>query len=371
MPQDKLELRAVSKVYGAFTAVDSVSFGLKSGHMLALLGPSGCGKTTTLRMIAGLERPTSGVIVLDGQVLANASHSVPPERRGLGMVFQTYALWPHMTVFENVAYGLRRLRLPQAELTVRVSEVLATIGMAGYENRPATNLSGGQQQRVAVARALATRPKILLFDEPLSNLDALLREAMRFEIRSLQQEHGITAVYVTHSQDEALAIADTIAIMKDGRMQQMGNPEQLYSQPRNRFVAGFVGLANVLSGSSDGAAAGELGVVLQNGVRCRCVFEAGHSRPAPGEVVSLAIRPENIQIAKRSNVSPDAGDGEAMRLAGTVKAAVFTGNLIDYFVHIDGLPDQIRVQSLPPAVAAQGEAVTISIQPKCCVLLED
>ena len=366
----KLELRSVSKSFGSVHAVDSISFRLEVGHMLALLGPSGCGKTTTLRMVAGLERLTAGEIILDGQVLASGSRSVLPEHRGLGMVFQTYALWPHMTVFENVAYGLRKLRLPAAELRSRVGQVLAMAGMSGYEERPSTNLSGGQQQRVAVARALATRPKLLLFDEPLSNLDALLRESMRLEIRSLQKESGITAIYVTHSQDEALAMADVVGIMKDGQLQQMGSPEDLYSRPRNRFVAGFVGLANVLTARVESVSGSRLHVVLENGSRGWCEPHSKEQTHAAGSSVSIAIRPPRIRIQRAGAGSVPAPE-DRLHLSGVVTSVIFTGALIDYFVQVAGLPERIRAQSLSPAVAGQGDEVTLSVSPGDSIVLDD
>jgi len=368
----KLELRSVSRDFGAVRAVDSVSFGLQAGQMLALLGPSGCGKTTTLRMIAGLERPTSGEIVLDEQVLASASNSVLPEHRGLGMVFQTYALWPHMTVFENVAYGLRKFRMAESELRSRVDQVLRMAGMSGYEERPSTNLSGGQQQRVAVARALATRPKVLLFDEPLSNLDAMLRESMRLEIRSLQKENGITSIYVTHSQEEALAMADVVGVMKDGQLQQMASPEEIYARPKNRFVAGFVGLANILTARVEAVSGLRMRVMLENGRRGECERHSNQAKEfRPGDPVSLALRPGRIQIRKIVDKAAGTGRNGEFSLAGVVTSVVFTGILIDYFVQVDGLSEQIRVQTLSPAVAGQGEQVSLSISPENSIVLDD
>lgn len=367
----KLELRSLSKSYGSVLAVDSVDLKLQAGQMLALLGPSGCGKTTTLRTVAGLERPSSGEVILDGQVLADGRQSVPPEHRGLGMVFQTYALWPHMTVFENVAYGLRALRMPEPEIRSRVGEVLAMAGMSGYEERPATNLSGGQQQRVAVARAIATRPRILLFDEPLSNLDALLRESMRMEIRSLQKASGITAIYVTHSQDEALAMADVVGVMKDGRLQQLDSPQALYARPRNRFVAGFVGLANVIAATIESVSGSNLKFVLPDGSRGASELDSATRERgyAAGKPISLAVRPERIHI-ERAASAPASPDGH-LRLSGTVASIIFTGNLIDYFVNVHGLPEPVRVQSLSPARADMGDEVALSIAPENCVALED
>jgi ABC-type Fe3+/spermidine/putrescine transport system ATPase subunit len=365
----KLQLRDVSKSFGAIKAVDGVSLNLREGQLLALLGPSGCGKTTTLRMVAGLERPTGGEIIVDGSVLANARMSVEPEKRKLGMVFQSYALWPHMTVFDNVAYGLRRNGYSRPDTERRVKEVLQVVGMPGYEERPATNLSGGQQQRVAVARALATRPKVLLFDEPLSNLDAVLRETMRFEIRSLQQRQGITAIYVTHSQEEALSIADVVGVMNSGRLVQFGPPEELYARPRNTFVASFVGLANTLQARVERSEKNH--VLVGFGDTFRCPVERpsgiGEERTRVGSTVTVAIRPENIQLAKPGSNS--FGDGSSIQIPGKVISTTFSGNLIDYFV--DTGAGQLRVQSMPPISAHAGDEVTLTTTGASCILLED
>lgn len=368
---ERLQLRGLSKTFGSTLAVDALSLSLRAGELLALLGPSGCGKTTTLRMVAGLERPTNGEIVLDGEVLADAESSISPERRKLGMVFQSYALWPHMDVFDNVAYGLRRAGHPRSETADRVQKVLALVGMAGFEKRPVTNLSGGQQQRVAVARALATRPKLLLFDEPLSNLDAVLRESMRFEIRSLQQENGITAIYVTHSQEEALAIADVVGIMNDGRLQQLGTPQELYTRPRNRFVASFVGLANILEGVVERVHGTRVTLVLGNGRRCEC--ERGShlegKEVSVGKTMSFAIRPESITLGRPDQAT--AGDEHNLSMTGKLVASTFSGNLIDDFVAIDRVAQRLRVQSFPPTLARVGDDVVLSMGPRDCVLIED
>jgi ABC-type Fe3+/spermidine/putrescine transport system ATPase subunit len=370
--KEKLQLRSLAKTYGSVTAVDGLSLTLQEGQLLALLGPSGCGKTTTLRMVAGLERPTGGQIVVDGIVLADASMSIEPEKRELGMVFQSYALWPHMTVFENVAYGLRRAGHARADVAQRVKEVLQIVGLPDYESRPATNLSGGQQQRVAVARALATRPRILLFDEPLSNLDAVLRESMRFEIRSLQQRQGITAIYVTHSQEEALAIADVVGVMNGGRLQQLGPPEELYDRPRTRFVASFVGLANTLSAVVEAFDRSHVAVAFASGARCAVGRPAtlSDAELAAGRTVFLAVRPENIRLSGAGSV-PATGDATAVTVPGTVVTTIYSGNLIDYFVDTGGFAGRVRVQSMPPVAARPGDAVLLSIASRHCILLEE
>ncbi len=359
-----LHLIGLKKSYGAAPAVRGVSLDVPAGKMVSLIGPSGCGKTTTLRMIAGLERPDEGRIVAGGRTLTDGARGVPPEERDLGMVFQTYALWPHMTVTQNVAYGLKQRKRPAASIAAKVEQVLGIIGMAQYAGRFPGQLSGGQQQRVALARAIATEPGILLFDEPLSNLDAVLREQMRFEIRTLQRRLGITSVYVTHSQDEALAISDEIAVMRDGLIVQTGKPLEIYNSPRNAFVAGFIGLANIMSlgqpECDDAALAGRLndgtlvtGIAPAKGLRGRTV-------------VKVCIRPVDIRL--------DTGRGETVsqvnRLFGQVTAMTFTGGLVDYFVRLAG-GEEVRVQATPPIVAEAGAPVTLSIPPTRVVVLED
>lgn len=364
----KLRLVSLSKAFGSILAVDNIDLDLAEGQLLALLGPSGCGKTTTLRMVAGLERPSSGQIVLDGKVLANAEMSIEPEKRKLGMVFQTYALWPHMNVFENVAYGLRRARYRNADIHERVKEVLDIVGMSGYGERPATNLSGGQQQRVAVARALATRPNVLLFDEPLSNLDAVLRETMRFEIRSLQQRLNITAIYVTHSQEEALAIADVVGVMNAGRLQQMAPPQELYTRPRTKFVASFVGLSNTIQAKVEEIDAREMKLVFAGGFSCAVERHPGiaDDHLSAGSITDVAIRPENIEFARGS----DAPATELL-VPGTIAATTFSGNLIDYFVETGHFGGRLRVQTMPPAQASVGEEVNLVISARNLVILDE
>ncbi|MBK1783876.1 ABC transporter ATP-binding protein [Prauserella cavernicola] len=361
-----LELHELRKSYGDVHAVDGVSLSLEPGQLLALLGPSGCGKTTTLRMIAGLEQPTGGEIRVGHETLASSTHSVEPEHRELGMVFQSYALWPHMTSFENVAYGLRRKKVARAEITRRVEEALEIVGMSAYGTRSITQLSGGQQQRVAVARALVTRPRLLLFDEPLSNLDAVLRESMRFEIRSLQQANGITAVYVTHSQEEALTIADVVGVMKDGVLQQLAPPQELYARPRTRFVAGFVGLANFFDATVLGAEGDRVRMRLADGTELAVPGPDPLDRPAGAEA-TIALRPEHFDIS----TDVDRSTTGRVALRGEVVSSMFSGNIIDYFVRIPGHPDEIRVQDFPPQRANPGENVVLSAATEHCILLTD
>ncbi|HXF83379.1 MAG TPA: ABC transporter ATP-binding protein, partial [bacterium] len=264
-----LRLEGVGKAYGRIWAVRALDLAVADGEFVTLLGPSGCGKTTTLRMIAGFIRPTTGRIAVDGRVLSDAAArtTVPPERRGMGMVFQTYAVWPHMTAFQNVAYPLRRQGRSRAEIESEVRRALQLVKLGDYAHRFPHELSGGQQQRVALARALVMEPAVLLLDEPLSNLDAKLREEMRFEIKELQRRLGITVVYVTHDQGEAMAMSQRIAVMSAGHLVQVGRPEEIYERPATPFVAAFLGVANFLPGRIEGRAG--------PGVRVRLAAAAG------------------------------------------------------------------------------------------------
>ncbi len=318
----QLSVRKLVVRYGAVTAVDGVSFEAQAGEFVSLLGPSGCGKTTTLRCIAGLERASAGEIRIADRVVAMDGREVPPEKRGVNMVFQSYAVWPHMTVFDNVAYGLRTNRCPAPEVAVRVAEALQMVGLSGFETRFGTELSGGQQQRVAVARAIVMAPQLLLFDEPLSNLDAGLRERMRFELVALQRKLGRTSIYVTHDQSEAMVMSDRIILMNRGRIVQQGSPRELYERPVSRFAAEFVGNANLLDGVvvaehpaayrtirigggrivgdriGDGRVSGGRvgGGRVGDGIelRGRPAWAEGHM--APDGNVLVCIRPENVQV---------------------------------------------------------------------------
>ena len=248
----KLGLEGLGRSFGSAHAVQDVNLALRNGEFVSLLGPSGCGKTTTLRMIAGFIEPSAGRIVMNGQVLSQPGRVVPPEKRGMSMIFQSYAIWPNMTVGENVAFGLQIRKLPRAEVTRRVKQVLGIVRLDHLIDRYPAELSGGQQQRVSLARAIVIEPEVLLLDEPLSNLDASLREEMRFEIRRLHDEFRITTVYVTHDQSEAMVTSDRIVVMNAGRIEQVDDPLSLYTRPRTRFVAGFVGRTNLLDGTLGG-----------------------------------------------------------------------------------------------------------------------
>ncbi|CAN5709146.1 ferric ABC transporter ATP-binding protein [soil metagenome] len=306
-----VEIRDLFKRFGKdVVAVDHVDLHIGRGELVTLLGPSGCGKTTILRMIAGLERPTSGRILLDDDDVTR----LPAYLRDITMVFQSYALFPHMNVFENVAYGVRVAKRPKEEIAERVTEALEMVGLAEYEARPVTALSGGQQQRVALARALVIRPRVLLFDEPLSNLDAKLRKRVREEIRDLQQRLGITSVYVTHDQEEALAISDRVVVIREGVIEQIGNPHQLYTEPETRFVADFIGSANFLPGQWDGSQIDLLG------------YRRPHEQDFPPGPVTVMVRPEAVEFAR---------DGES-GLEATFVSSAYLGPMTEFVFDVAG-----------------------------------
>jgi putative spermidine/putrescine transport system ATP-binding protein len=323
-----LELHRVHKTFGRTVAVDHLDLRLTRGELVALLGPSGCGKTTTLRIVAGFERPDSGEVWMGGKPATR----LPPHRRNIGIVFQNYALFPHMTVGDNVAYGLRRRRVPESEIRLRVDDTLAMVDRNGLASRYPRELSGGQQQRVAVARAIVIRPAILLFDEPLSNLDARLRQVMRGELRSLQRRLGITALFVTHDQDEALTMADRIAVMNAGVIEQIGTAEQVYRWPATRFVAGFVGECNFLDAIVQGVE-GRFGCFSIGPVVVRVGFAGG--AVASGTVGSVALRPEDISIVdSHGEPPPQSNVAEARTLD-----CVYFGSKYHYKVSLTDGPD--------------------------------
>jgi ABC-type Fe3+/spermidine/putrescine transport system ATPase subunit len=315
-----IEIRAVTKRFGAVTAVDRVDLTVADGELFTLLGPSGCGKTTLLRLLAGFYQPDAGTIRFGDRVV----NGLPPYERRIGMVFQNYALWPHMTVADNISYGLRLRKLPAAEVRARLQEGLRKVNLTGFEARYPGQLSGGQQQRVALARALVLNPDILLLDEPLSNLDAKIRIQVRSEIRRLQQELGITTIYVTHDQEEALSLSDRVAVMRDGHVLQVGPPKELYERPRSRFVADFVGTNNLVPGEvqGDGGRAGDLLVSTALGP-----LRAIASGAVSGRCV-LAVRPENVALS-----AVPGGDGN--RVAGRVSLVSYLGNTLRYDVQTE------------------------------------
>jgi iron(III) transport system ATP-binding protein len=350
------------KASNAVGAVSGVSFEVPAGSLVSLLGPSGCGKTTTLRMIAGLERPTAGRLVIDGELAFGDAENVfvPVNRRAIGMVFQSYAIWPHMTVEQNVGYPLRvvRPRLPKSEQKERVAEALDLVGLGAYAARSATALSGGQQQRVALARALVRRPKILLLDEPLSNLDAELRDRMRDEIRQLQQQLGITTVFVTHDQAEALAISDQVIVMDQGRLVESGTPEEVYRRPTSHVTARFLGLSNRLRGEVVAVGEGTVRVRLGDST-----LEVATPVAVPtGSPTVVAIRPSGLRIDRR-RISADSWPG-------TVERGIFRGDAWDYAVKLGAATVFVRSYDLD-ARLQPGEAVFVEARPGAAILVED
>jgi iron(III) transport system ATP-binding protein len=350
-------IKSLTKRYGDVAAVEALSLDVKPGELVSLLGPSGCGKTTTLRLVAGFLRPEAGEIWVGERCLSSAASVVPPERRRMAMIFQSYALWPHMTVARNVAYGLRfKSGMPKADRDRRVTDILRTVQLSGFESRYPGELSGGQQQRVAVARALVVEPEILLLDEPLSNLDANLREEMRFEIRRLHEAFGITTLYVTHDQAEAMVISDRVAVLHRGQVVQVGSAEDLFRRPRTRFVAEFIGRTNLID-----AQVAEPGVAAHGPLRLRLASAAG----VPGTPLVVSIRPHEIELVLAGRSAP-AG---ANVLAGAVQRTSYLGDAVDYHVRVNGSDVVLRVTAPPPARFAAGEAVTLAIAPEACVSL--
>ncbi|GAA0999101.1 ABC transporter ATP-binding protein [Acrocarpospora macrocephala] len=351
-----IELDGVVKEYlshgETVQAVKGVSLAIGEGEFFSLLGPSGCGKTTTMRMIAGFEEPTKGVVKLLGQDVTD----VPPNKRDINMVFQSYALFPHMNVWENVAFGLRRRKVAEAEIKQRVGEILEIVDLTGREKRRPREMSGGQQQRVALARALVNRPRALLLDEPLGALDLKLRQLMQIELKRIQREVGITFVYVTHDQNEALTMSDRIAVMNDGLVEQLAGPREIYERPATKFVAGFIGTSNLLSGTVDsinGSAA-----VVRLGAEDR-ILVAGPS--AAGETVDLTVRPEKITI------STEQPEGELSVVRGTVNEVVYLGTYNSYAVGLaDGAEIMVFQQNANDSsvTAERGDTVWLSWQPQ-------
>ena len=321
-----VQLERVTKRFDAVTAVNGVSLEVRQGEVLALLGPSGCGKTTTLRIIAGFEDPDVGLVMIRGAVV----NDVPTYRRNLGMVFQHYALFPHMTVFENVAFGLKMRGVARRAIPGRVAGAMALVRLEGLEDRHPSQLSGGQQQRVALARAVVTKPAVLLLDEPLGALDKKLREQMQVEIRALQREVGITTVFVTHDQEEALTLADRIAVMEGGEIVQIGTPTEIYERPRSRFVSDFIGISNFLTGRLVAREGAAITVELPGALRVRAAATDGPAdRLALGDTVELAVRPEKIQLAAAAGTAANC-------VSGRVENVVYLGAVTYYYLRLPG-----------------------------------
>ncbi|MCP4419348.1 MAG: ABC transporter ATP-binding protein [Chloroflexi bacterium] len=356
-----LSLKNVFKVFesrggiGEVTAVDNVSLEIEEGEFITLLGPSGCGKTTTLRMIAGFEFPSDGDIDLDGKNI----NTLPPHKRDMSMVFQSYAIFPHLTVYENVAYGLKVQRLPRKEINERVERVLGLVELEGFGKRTPDQLSGGQQQRVALARALIMEPKVLLMDEPLSNLDAKLREQMRYEIRRIQQQIGITSLYVTHDQTEAMTMSDRIVVMNEGRIEQVGSPTEIYRRPNNRFVADFIGKANFVEGVVSGVDNGRLTI---NALNNSFTINTDTAVFIVGQQVTLVVRPEMIMINPAEGAHNNA----------IVRQSAYLGSMIEYVVEVEGqMLSLVENDPRRTVIHAAGEAVQLKFLDDCLYVVPD
>ena len=350
----KLVLKNIAKSYGAFQAVSDFSLEMQKGEFVSLLGPSGCGKTTTLRMIAGFMPPTAGTIELDGQTISSTAGVVPPEKRRMSMIFQSYAIWPNMTVGENVGFGLEVRKLPRPEIDRRIAAILEVVQMGALKNRYPAELSGGQQQRVALARAIVVEPEILLLDEPLSNLDANLREEMRFEIRRLHDEFKITTVYVTHDQAEAMVTSDRIVVMNKGHIEQVDAPHVLYGRPRSRFVAGFIGRTNFIEGRPQGSNVAFDGFK----VPASAVEQAGSGTSF------YSLRPQAIALAA------DRPAGAELAVASEITARAYLGEYWDYQVRPLGGTQPLRVATGPNALFEVGQRVWLEIDPAAMVRVE-
>jgi iron(III) transport system ATP-binding protein len=351
-----VELKGLSKHYGSALAVDDVSLRVEHGQLVCLLGPSGCGKTTTLRLIAGFIEPSAGEIMVGGKSLSSPTRTVPPEGRNMSMIFQSYALWPHMTVAENVAYGLKIRKLDRATIDAKLGAILSTARLEALADRYPGELSGGQQQRVSLARALVVEPETLLLDEPLSNLDANLREEMRFEIRRLHDQYRYTTVYVTHDQAEAMTTADLIAVMNKGKVEQLGPPEEIYGRPRSEFVARFIGGSNILRGKAlDESRIALAGTVLHT---------TGRSLQA-GQGAAISVRQHEIGIGAEAPTSSSDN-----HLHGVVTRQVFLGSARDYTVVLDD-KTELRVTAPPGRNIAPGQSVWLHLPAERCRALAE
>jgi iron(III) transport system ATP-binding protein len=362
-----LSVRGLNTEYqgdrGPVRAARDVAFDVPEGKLFTLLGPSGCGKTTTLRSIAGLERPRSGEITLGGRPVYHSGQGIfiAPNERNIGMVFQSYAIWPHMSVFENAAFPLKvgRRKFTSSEMRDKVMRVLAIVAMDTLAERPATNLSGGQQQRLALARALVMEPQLLLLDEPMSNLDAKLRERMRFELKRIQRDTGVTTVYVTHDQSEALALSHEIAVMSEGRIIQVGSPREIYERPRTRFVADFIGRTNLLDAkviASDGPGHYRLDTVLGE------LHASSADALKAGDAVAVSLRPEDIELAEQRP------QGENVS-SGMVSAKVFLGDTVDFQVSVRGF--LLLATAHPSLLTPVGNPIFLRVSSEKCVALAD
>ncbi len=355
-----IEITNLLKRFNKVVAVNNIQLEVKEGELLTLLGPSGCGKTTTLRCIAGLERPDGGDIVIDGKSMLSEGF-VHASNRGIGMVFQNYAVWPHMKVINNVAYGLKLQKISRKIVQEKALEALELVGLQGKGDRYPSQLSGGEQQRVALARALVRNPKVLLLDEPLSNLDAKLREKMRFEIKSLVKRMGMTSVYVTHDQAEAMVISDRIAVMDSGNVVQIGTAQEIYKNPANKFVADFIGTMNFMSGEIVQAPReGAVCVRTEFSEKVLCTSD-GVTQATPGKEVFVSIRPEDVEVFT------DPPQDRENLFKGTIAHKAYLGNFLYFFVNVNGTTIQAQVPHHLPQ--DEGQEVYLFLDPQKCMIL--
>lgn len=361
-----IEIRGLTVKYGDTVAVDDLSLTIQHGEMLVLLGPSGCGKTSTMRSIVGLETPTAGTISVGGKAVFDAQGGVniPPNKRDIGMVFQSYAIWPHKTVFQNVVFPLRMQKIPKRDARERVEQMLDLVGLKGMGSRGASMLSGGQMQRVALARSLVMRPKVLLLDEPLSNLDAKLRDRLRFELKELQQAVGVTSVYVTHDQSEALALADRVAVMKSGVIQQLDGPMTIYEDPHSTFVANFLGVTNLFSGDVVPTNAPNLHTINLRDARMQISAEGD---PPEDSHISACIRPDAINISRWEG----SRGNERNTWKGTIAAANFLGTHVRYRIELEAGPSLDAVVFARNGIYARGDNVAAQVEPRDVQLLAE
>jgi len=356
-----IEVQNLFKRFKDVVAVNHIDLEVKKGEMLTLLGPSGCGKTTTLRCIAGLERPEEGEIFIDGKPMLSEGF-VQPAKRGIGMVFQNYAVWPHMKVFNNIVYGLRLQKLSKRTIQEKAQEVLELVGLKGLEDRYPAQLSGGQQQRVALARALVRNPKVLLLDEPLSNLDAKLREELRFEIKSLVRRMGITSIYVTHDQAEAMVISDRIVVMDSGNVVQVGTAQEIYERPANRFVADFIGTMNFMPGTVIQVLQDGDGVYVRTefSQKMRCKTPDQRAATLEKEVYA-SIRPEDVEVFS------DPPQAKENVFRGTIVHRAYLGSFLTFFIRVDGTMIRVQVPHYIPH--GEGQELYVFLNPDKCMVL--
>jgi iron(III) transport system ATP-binding protein len=358
-----VSLHGLTKEFTGMAAVDDLRLEIKDGEFVSLLGPSGCGKTTTLRLIAGFLEPDAGEIRVNDKIISSVAVLIPPERRNMSMIFQSYAVWPHMTVFQNVAYGLKFKKLGSREIEEKTESLLRVVHLEALKARYPAELSGGQQQRVALARALVVEPQILLLDEPLSNLDANLREEMRFEIRRLHEEFGITTIYVTHDQGEAMVASDRIVVMNKGKIIQVGTPQEIFDHPKTRFVAEFIGKTNILAGRAD---AGQK-VFLSEGLRLNVTHADG---VAKGETF-VCIRPHNLVLTGSESEAHALTERGYNLFSGVIQRRIYFGDAIDYVIDMAPHALHLRAVAPPSQRYEKGQNVFALARPEHCVMVSE